>query len=362
MNDLETIKAHHDSLPGPAPKVAARAWNRLAAEAEVERTGRGHRSRRPRGRSVIRVGVVVGFAAAVTAGAIMVTVDDGFSPLGTRPANAAELLRQAAAADQDLRVRPDQFVYVSRKDRHWSLVWNRKAKAEYAQNVDRESWIPAADPDKALTRSTYGTRDLLSGRLKVDTQPAGTVEYQRVGQCPIDLLPARSRDLTALPTDPDQLLAKVRKDAEDVVRAEKPTPGEAPATEDEIDRQIERTVVTKLVLLAENPFPPPRLRATVFRALSTMPTATMIANLSDAAGRPGMGASIRYQGPDGWEREELIFEPKTYRFLGWRAWIERRQDDGGVKETLIRATAIMTVKVVDSMPEVPEGAGRPAYC
>jgi hypothetical protein len=28
------------------------------------------------------------------------------------------------------------------------------------------------------------------------------------------------------------------------------------------------------------------------------------------------GASIRYQGPDGGQRAELIFEPETYRFLG----------------------------------------------
>ena len=45
MNDLQTIKTHHDSLPGPAPQVAARAWDRLAAEAEAERAGGGPRGR-----------------------------------------------------------------------------------------------------------------------------------------------------------------------------------------------------------------------------------------------------------------------------------------------------------------------------
>ncbi|GAA3316489.1 hypothetical protein GCM10020219_035630 [Nonomuraea dietziae] len=40
--------------------------------------------------------------------------------------------------------------------------------------------------------------------------------------------------------------------------------------------------------------------------MSQMPTATMRTDLADLAGRQGIGASIRYQGPDGWERAELI--------------------------------------------------------
>ncbi|WP_405142383.1 hypothetical protein OG589_34335 [Sphaerisporangium sp. NBC_01403] len=88
-----------------------------------------------------------------------------------------------------------------------------------------------------------------------------------------------------------------------------------------------------------------------------MPAATVVPDLADTAGRHGVGASIRYEGPDGWERAEFIFERETYRFLGWRTWIER-----GTEETMLGGTAVLAIKVVDSMPEVPKNAGKPAFC
>ncbi|WP_433352025.1 CU044_5270 family protein [Microtetraspora malaysiensis] len=374
MNDLQTIKAHHDSLPGPDPQVAARAWERLAAEAEVERAGgaphtpapsRPRRSHAPgRGRIALRAGIVVGLAAAVTAGVIVVRGDDGSSLLATRPANAAELLRYAAAvaAEEDPRPRPGQFVYVDRKDVEWRFGISRTGTYEYAQDVRREVWIPATDPGKALARSTYGEKHVGSGRSEVDGQPAGAVEYQRAGQCHMDVLHVPSQGVSDLPTDPDRLLTRIREDAEAVVRAEKPAPGEVPPSGDQINRQIERTVAMKLVSLAENPFGSSRTRAVVFSALSKMPATTMVPDLTDPAGRHGVGASISYQGPDGQEREELIFEPETYRFLGWRSWMEMKQEDGRTRETMRAGTAMMAIKVVDSMPEVPKDADTPTYC
>ncbi|MFD1502142.1 CU044_5270 family protein [Streptosporangium lutulentum] len=374
MNDLQTIKAHHDSLPGPAPQVAARAWDRLAAEAEAERAGGGPHTPAPsrprrshvpgRGRIALRAGVVVGLAAAMTAGVIVVRGDDGSSLLGTRPANAAELLRYAAAVavEEDPRPRPDQFVYVDRKDVEWHFVGAlRTGRYELAQDVRREVWIPAADPGKALARSTYGEKHTSGDQSQVGVA-SGTVEYQRAGQCPMDVLHVPSQDVSDLPTDPDRLLTRIREDAEAVVRAEKPAQGETPPSGDQIKRRIERAVAMKLVSLVENPFGSSRTRAVVFGALSKMPTTTMVPDLTDPAGRHGVGASISYQGPDGQEREELIFEPGTYRFLGWRSWTETKQEDGRTRETMRAGTAMMTIKVVDSMPEVPKDADAPAYC
>ncbi|MFF3667314.1 CU044_5270 family protein [Microtetraspora malaysiensis] len=372
MNDLQTIKAHHDSLPGPAPQVAARAWERLAAEAEVERAGgaphtpapsRPRRSPAPgRGRIALRAGIVMGLAAAVTAGVIVVRGDDDSSLLGTRPANAAELLRYAAAvaAEEGPQPQPNQFVYVDRKDVEWRFGASGTETFDYAQDVRREVWIPATDPGKALARSTYGEKRVGSGRSEVGGQPAGAVEYQRAGQCPVDVSPAQG--VSDLPTDPDRLLTRIREDAEAVVRAEKPAPGEAPPSRDQINRRIERTVAMKLVLLARNPFGASQTRAVVFSALSKMPATTMVPELTDPAGRHGVGASINYQGPDGQEREELIFEPGTYRFLGWRSWMEMKQEDGRTRETMRAGTAMMTIKVVDSMPEVPKDADTQPYC
>ncbi|WP_329083676.1 CU044_5270 family protein [Streptosporangium sp. NBC_01469] len=375
MNDLQTIKAHHDGLPGPAPQVAARAWDRLTAEAEAERAGGAPHEPGPsrprrlhglgRGRVALRAVAVAGLAAAVTAGVIVVGGDDGSSPFGARPANAAELLRYAAvvAAGEDPKPRPDQFLYVDRKDVTWTFGFGRgDGRYEYAQDVRREVWVPAADPGKALARSTFGKKHTIRGRSLVPGEVPGTVEYQRAGQCHMDVTRAPSKSAGDLPTDPDLLLTHVREEAEAVVRAEKPAPGEAPASGDQINRRIERTVVMKLILLLENPFTSSQTRAVVFGALSRLPTATMVPELTDPAGRRGLGVSISYQGPDGLEREELVFEPETYKFLGWQSWMKRTGGLGGTGEVMRGGTAIMTVKVVDSMPEVPKDAKTPTYC
>ncbi|MFC7588366.1 hypothetical protein ACFQYP_35185 [Nonomuraea antimicrobica] len=171
-NELEVIKDCQDSLPGPAPEVTARAWVLLAEEIEAERTGSGHRqpapSRRlplrgfPGGRWAMRAGVAVGLAAAVTAGLVLVRGGDDSAPLGTPPASAAELLRHAAsvAAREDVRPGPGQFVYVDQK----TVTFASGPEGDYTQDVRREMWMPAGEPGKTLTRSTYGQTHAISGR------------------------------------------------------------------------------------------------------------------------------------------------------------------------------------------------------
>ncbi|MEV0828539.1 hypothetical protein [Nonomuraea rubra] len=54
-------------------------------------------------------------------------------------------------------------------------------------------------------------------------------------------------------------------------------------------------------------------------------------------------------------------DPGKARFLGYRSWIGRREG-GQVRETPGASTVVLTVKVVDSTPEVPKDAGRPLFC
>ncbi|MFD1545609.1 CU044_5270 family protein [Nonomuraea guangzhouensis] len=363
MNEFETLKTYHDSLPAPTSQATARARTLLAAAVEAE-TSPPRTSRRSR--NAFRGGLVVALAAAMTAGVITLRQDDATYPLGTPPASAAELLRNAAAASARTdEPRQGQFTYVRRIDYlYYFGVGRGGSEWVSSQEVRREVWIPAADPDKALARSTFAKLVPVSGDSGEMSLPAeGTVEYQRAGQCPSSAaLRVPAQDLGALPTDPDGLLRKVRADAEAAVRRKGPGAGAAPPSDDEIKRMIERTVVTRLFLLADTPLIDADTRATVFNALSRMPTATVVPDLSDPTGRRGVGASIRFQGPDGWEHEELIFEPKTYAFLGWRSWIEDEQADGTMKKTMSNATAVLETKVVDSMPEVPQDAKRPTSC
>ncbi|WP_433515901.1 CU044_5270 family protein [Nonomuraea sp. CA-143628] len=348
-NDLQEIKAHHDALPGPSATAVTMAKDRLTAEVAAER---GPHIRSAKQRLLLRA-VAVGLAATVGAVAFLVGTDGGETP-----ASAAELLQKAATtADREQQPLPGQFVYVSRQDQSFVAYMSRSLRSDYIQEVDRAAWIPAADPGGALIRSTYGERRALTGRLPTDLPTPGTVEVQRYGRCAVGVFPATSAE--NLPADPDQLLARVRADAEAAVRNERPDPRTAPLSEEQIRQSIESTVAARLALLAENPFPGPGLRAAVLGALSKMPTATMRTDLTDPAGRQGVGASIRYQGLEGWERTELIFEPGTYRFLGWRKLIE---PPGGGPEVLRYATAVLETKVVDAMPKIPAGASEAMTC
>ncbi|GAA0934461.1 CU044_5270 family protein [Nonomuraea longicatena] len=365
-NELEVIKEHHDSLPGPGPEVAARAWVLVAQE--IEAGGDGNQPARSRQRPargllgggwVLRAGVAVGLAAAVTAGLVLVRGGDGSAPLGTPPASAAELLRSAAlvAAREDVRPGPGQYFYIDQK----TVTFASGFKSEYTQDVRREVWTSAEDPyEAALTRSTYGKTHVISGRSPEHVQSPGTVEYQRAGQCRQGSLglPPQAADL---PADPDRLLAKIRQDAEGFVRADQRRRGEKDLAQNEIDMRVEKVIGSRLLKLAENPLTPSQTRATVFGALSKMPTATIVPDLTDPAGRRGVGASLKFENPGGWERAELIFEPDTYRFLGYRKWLGRK-DGGQAKEIAGGSMAVMGVKVVDSMAEVPKNAGEPMSC
>ncbi|MGW3346618.1 CU044_5270 family protein [Nonomuraea rubra] len=352
-NELEAIKAHHDSLPAPSPETTARA--RALITEETGRAGSGFRGRR----WVVRAGVAVGLATAVSAGLVLVRGGDDAVPFGTAPASAAELLRHAAtaAAREEVRPGPGQFVYVEQKD----VTFASGSQGEYNQDVRREVWMPGGDPGKALTRSTYGRTHVISGGRPEHVQAPGTVEYERAGQCRGGSLglPFQAADL---PADPDGALAEIRQAAEEFVRSDQRRRGETNLSRNEVDMRVQKVVASSLLGLAQNPLTSSRTRATVFGALSRMPTVTVIPNLTDPAGRRGVGASLKLDAPGGgWERGELIFEPGTYRFLGYRSWIGR-QEGGQVRETPGASTAVLTVKVVDSMPEVPKDAGRPLFC
>ncbi|MEV0195969.1 CU044_5270 family protein [Nonomuraea sp. NPDC050691] len=348
-DDLQTIKTFHDALPGPSATATAKAKGLLAAEAVAERTPRTGPVKH---RFLLRA-AAVGLAASVATAAFLAGADGG-----EIPANAAALLQEAATATgRQQAPQPGQILYVNRTDQSRMTVWGRDSRSEVTQEINREYWIPAADPDGALTRLTYGKSRALAGQVPASVQTPGTVEVQRAGKCAVNVLSPTGGG--NLPSDPDRLLARIRADAEASVRSERPEPGAAPPSEDHIKGLIERTVMSRLVTLAGNPFPGPGVRAAVLSALSRMPAATVRTDLTDLAGRKGIGASIRYQGPEGWERAELIFEPGTYRFLGW-SFLTAPPDGGPEKQEY--AAAVVETKIVHSMPEVPADASEAATC
>ncbi|MFD9946830.1 CU044_5270 family protein [Nonomuraea sp. NPDC059023] len=324
--DLQEIKSSYDALPGPSATATARARDLLTA---------GRKPRIGYAKHALRAGTF-GLAAAVAAVAFMVGPNGGATP-----ANAAELLQHAASvAARQPAPQTGQFVYVKRLEQNWMLTLSEtEGTGEHTQEVTREAWVSATDPGNALIRSTYGRRSIHKGQVPTLMATPGTVDHE-TGRCAADVLPEEN-----LPTDPDKLLAQIRADAEASVRNERPRP-----SQDQVGPRVEVTVAFRLVTLAQNPFPGVGMREAVFGAMSKLPTATMRTDLTDPAGRQGIGASIEYKGPDGRGRTELIFEPATYRFLGWRNLSEG--PDGA--EVLRGAVAMLEAKIVDTMPSAPE--------
>ncbi|MGV9303749.1 CU044_5270 family protein [Nonomuraea sp. NPDC003727] len=360
MNELDLIKEYHDGLPGPSRRASARAWSRLAAQAQAPE-GLGPVPARGRGlrRLAFRVGVVAALVSAVSAGVVVVGGDGGGSPLSLRPANAAELLEQAAAASlKDPRPRADQFVYLDRKDLQYHIGSGPEGEWEGAQEVRREIWVPAAPDGEVITRATFGKDVLTRGKPYEGQAAEGTVNYYRGDQCVAIAGGVLRRDAGEFPTEPGALLAKVRQEAEREVRD--PSTFDQELAPEEIPILVEGFVVDKLVSLVENPFATPEIRATVFRALKTMPNVTIAPDLADAAGRHGIGAEISWAGLEGRQRSEIVFEQETFKLFGWRHFEELKQPDGGVKETLTGSTALMASEVVDSTPEIPAG-NEPQY-
>lgn len=361
-NDLEMIKDYHDSLTGPSVKASTRAWNRLAAEVEAapfagpaRPPGRGLR------RLAFRAGVVVTLVSAVSVGVVVVGAGDNSSPLSVRPANAAELLQYAAAASlKDPSPRPDQFIYQDRKDVQYYFGGGSSGRFDGRRDIRREFWVPAGSAGEALTRSTFEKDVLLHGKRFKGMIPEGTVKYFRGEQCP-DTAPLY-RDAAAYATDPAALMAKVRQDAEKEVRDPSFTDDPEPLTAEQIPLMVDGVVVYKLLSLAQSPFATPEIRATVFRALSTTPSVTVNYDLADPAGRRGIGTEITWTGLEGKERAELVFEPETFKFLGWRSFQDLKQIDGSVEETLLMSTALMSTTIVDSTPEVPAGEDGEGPC
>jgi hypothetical protein len=119
---------------------------------------------------------------------------------------------------------------------------------------------------------------------------------------------------SAVPTDPDGLLAAVYQLVED--------PDCSPIRGDNVqDRAFTLIdVLLQTVLPAE-------VRAALYQALAKIPEVTVVKGATDAAGRRGVGftraASIEVRGSSDWLRLEVILDNDTYRYLGARYVVTR---------------------------------------
>jgi hypothetical protein len=232
-------------------------------------------------------------------------------------ANAAELADRVAtvvAAQSVPTPRPHQWVYTKELER-LSDGGGKPFTHERWVRVDGKKDVNADNNDLRAARVSDVSREWrrqLVSAMWPRCPPGKRDQLARVR--PAVGLGRFFPNPSAVPTDPDGLLAAVYQLVED--------PDCSPIRGDNVqDRAFTLIdVLLQTVLPAE-------VRAALYQALAKIPEVTVVKGAPDAAGRRGVGftraASIESPGSSDWLRLEVILDNDTYRYLGARYIVTR---------------------------------------
>jgi hypothetical protein len=160
---------------------------------------------------------------------------------------------------------------------------------------------------------------------------------------------------SAVPTDPDGLLAAVYQLVED--------PACAPIL-------VGDTVQDRAFMLIDGMLQtvqPPEVRAALYQALAKIPGVTVVQGTTDAAGRRGVAfvraAAIEGPGSSGWLRLEVILDRDSYRYLGARHVVTRDHfipnTPSGSKGTRFRKGQVLVSRAQLALAVVDAPCRRP---
>jgi hypothetical protein len=328
------------------PVALARGRARLLAEASGGPPPTVH-NRRPlwtRGRLVAAAATAV-VLALIVAGSQLVHSGASNQPNLT----ATEVLQRAALVAMRMpptSARPDQFVYLESLNKYYLIMPKSTSGTEIVSplatqgpngaqikeepEVHQQLWLSADGRRDGLLRQT----PIQGGKLDL---PGDTIESGCPGDRPAAYhctpLPAYRADL---PTTTDAMLAFLYS---------KSTPDGPPP-----DNQA----FSNAYNLMESSLIQPAAMSTLFSALARIPGVTVTQDMVDAAGRHGIAVGFTYAGNDldAGTRQELIFDPQTFNYLGARevavlTWL------GQAPGTVLGYDAVLTVAVVDKVGQLP---------
>ncbi|REE94743.1 CU044_5270 family protein [Thermomonospora umbrina] len=333
MNDLHEVRELWSEAAEPGAARLAAVRERLLVETSSGERPDGVRARRPRRVWVTRTAVAGGLVAAATAGIVVLPGGNGPGPA---PADAAELLTRAAAAagdGRDIDPRPGQFVY--RESTVLELATGKDDdNASWFRKVRYEEWRRADGAVPVYRRTTL---------LGLVPLPGGKVPSRALQLARIDtggrFLPCASRPTepnapyaahSKLPTDPAPLRSALADSVNAGQRAE---------------LSHDQAVWTNLAALASAPTPA-KVQAALFTVARQIKGARLTGGTTDAAGRPGL--AVTFDARPG-EREDLIFDAKTYRLLGHRS-VWTGTGNTPPPGTTTADVAVTKTSVVDDLP------------
>jgi hypothetical protein len=247
---------------------------------------------------------------AATAGLALVAV------LGAAVLVARQLAQERAPATPAATAavptpRPDQWVYFKQVE----VMYDGDRKPwthEHWIRVDGRKFINASSERRA-----GGAPKVRRERMQLppspcpDNKPAPL--YTRIR--PAVGLGRFFPNPSAVPTDPDGLLAAVYQLVEDPACAPIPV---GDTVQDRAFMLIDAMLET---------VQPAEVRAALYQALPKIPGVTVAQGATDATGRRGVAfvraAAIEGPGSSGWLRLEIILDPNTHRYLGARHVVTR---------------------------------------
>ncbi|MGW6504781.1 CU044_5270 family protein [Nonomuraea angiospora] len=346
MDELKLIEAVF-AEPDPTPQAVAAGRDRLLRQAQQAQASQARRPRRRWARALParRVILVGAMAVTLTAGILVTEVGLGGSAphtpanlLAAPPADAKALLTLAAraAADQSDTV-PSRGEYVHTKTLAQRSLYTKdeSGATQYTKVLVNEERWEAADVGKpwlsreqALTATgpaprkfwDRGVEDILSESSGCPGQPA----YARLG---------------AWPTDPAQVRAKIVADT-----------GEEPLR-----------IWSSLQGLIRESVVRPSLGAALYQVAAGLDGIALIGDAVDVSGRPGLAVAM--DEGDG-TRSELIFDRRTYRYLGERTVVTKAKTvklpkgEYIEKKGAVNGVAVLAVDLVPGLPEVSPKASR----
>ncbi|MFF3418788.1 CU044_5270 family protein [Streptomyces sp. NPDC002698] len=290
-------------------------------------------------RRLTRPAVLVPLASTALAAALAVTLTvTGHDPApadraatGSAHARSASLtlnrIAVAAMADDVTPVRDDQFVYVR------SLTVSNKGTFEGPVELGAphtvETWT-SQDPRPLKTLGWIRE----SGKDAV--MPGETIPVESTDAVPAGIDHPTYTWLSSLPTDPDALLTRLRRE----VRVSDGESGE-------------QAVFSLIGDLLSETLMPPRNTAALYKAAARIPGVKEIPDAVDVAGRHGI--AITREDASSATRDEWIFDKRSLAFLGARGFITHDQQKGITSDTLMGSTAVLRRAVVDRHGE--ESAG-----
>lgn len=301
MNVLKLLAELRRETPPISAAAAQQARARLltaAAGSPALKVRRRHSGLARRG---WRVAAAAGLALVLTMG-VTVTRHAGVDPerpghgrsapalLPVGVANAAELGQRAAtvvAAQPDLHPRPHQWTYL---------------EVRFATHKSG-SWSYGVGPGHETMR--YWTRIDMK-RFAVEQR--GRLYQGRNYQSSLAFPSPSYAYVRQLPTDPQALLARLY--------ATFSPGGDRPYGKLRFSQEEQHRLVFHLAMkLLWAHVLPPGVQAAIYQALPSIPGVQLQRDAVDAAGRHGV-AFARIN--DGRVRQEIILDPRTYQYLGWR--------------------------------------------